>query len=81
MEYNMCSDSCRVVIQGNHITVYATKGLAKKITNTKEGEILSKGLIIKHKSGQWIIGKTENDKYAEDVFTTLDFKKKQYWQF
>ena len=81
MEYNMCSGSCKVVIRGNHITVYATKELAGKITDTKEGDVLSKGLIIKHKSGKWIIGESEKDKYAKEIFTTLDFKKKQYWRF
>ena len=81
MEYNKCSGSCKVVIQGNRIAVYATKELAKKITDTKEGDVLSKGLIIKHKSGKWIIGKSEKDRYAKEIFTTLDFKKKQYWSF
>ena len=78
----MCSSSCKVVILGNHVTAYATKELAGKITDTKEGDLLSKGLIIKHKSGKWIIGKSEKDKYAEEeIFPTLDFKKKQYWRF
>ena len=83
IEYNLCSGTCKVVIQGNHITVYATKELAGKITGTKEGDVLDKGLIIKHKSGQWIIGKSEKerDKSPDEVFTTLDFKKKQYWRF
>ncbi len=81
IEYNMCSSNCKVVIKGNHITVYATKELAGKITNTKEGDVLSDGLIIKHKSGKWIIGKSEKDRNTEEIFTTLDFKKRQYWQF
>jgi hypothetical protein len=83
IEYNMCSATCKVVIKGSHITVYATKELAKTITGTREGDVLSKGLIIKHKSGRWIIGKSEKDKYTEEdeIFTTLDFQKKQYWRF
>jgi hypothetical protein len=27
------------------------------------------------------IGESEKDKYAKEIFTTLDFKKKQYWRF
>ena len=83
IEYNLCSGTCKVIIQGNHITVYATKELAGKITGTKEGDVLDKGLIIKHKSGQWIIGKSEKekDKSLDEIFTTLDFKKNQYWRF
>ena len=81
MEYNKCLSTCKVVIKGNHITIYATKELAQRITNTKEGEIINKGIILKHKSGKWVVGKNVKDKYAEDIFTTLDFLKKQYWQF
>lgn len=80
IEYHKCLSTCKIVIKGNHITVYATKELAQQIT-TREGEILNKGIILKHKSGKWIIGKTQKDKYIEDPFTALDFKKKQYWQF
>jgi hypothetical protein len=78
MEYNKCLGTCKIVIKGNHITVYATKELTKQI-NCYAGEILNKGIIIKNKSGEWIIKPPKNEN-EEDSPTKIDFKKKQYWQ-
>ncbi|MBS1577447.1 MAG: hypothetical protein JST09_19270 [Bacteroidetes bacterium] len=58
MEYNRCIATCKVVIKGGKITIYATKELANTITGIREGGIIDKGLILKHKPGKWIIGKT-----------------------
>lgn len=77
IEYNKCLGVCKVVIRKNHITVYATVELAKQL-NCYAGEILNKGIIIKNKSGEWIIKPSKDE---EDSHTKIDFKKKQYWQF
>lgn len=87
LEYqtNNCLGTCKVVIKGDSITVYATKELAERITLTKEGDILDHGIILKHKSGKWIIGKTKKDVNAKEIGVEgpaiIDFSKKQYWTF
>jgi hypothetical protein len=58
LEYNRCLSTCKVVIKKDGITIYATKELAKAITDTKEGDIIDKGIILRHKTGKWIIGKS-----------------------
>ena len=45
LEYHTCISTCRVVIKGDSITVYATKELAKNRTFTKEGDTLTKELF------------------------------------
>jgi hypothetical protein len=74
-----------VVIKGTHITVYATKELSKNRSDTKEGEIIDHGIILKHDSGKWIIGKSEEDKHAKEIGVNgpamLDFEKKEYFTF
>jgi hypothetical protein len=76
---------CKVVIKNDSITIYATKELSQKITLTKEGEIIDRGIILKHKSGKWIIGKNRKDIDAKRIGVEgpaiLDFRKKQYWTF
>lgn len=84
-EYNKCLSTCKVVIKGNKITIYATKELSKSITNLKEGDIIDKGFILKHVSGKWIIGHNLKDKNAKEIGgcsegpTIIDFKKKEFW--
>ena len=84
-EYNNCYGACKVVVKGDSIIVYATKELEQRRTYTKEGDIIDQGIILKHNSGKWIIGKTTDDKYAKQIGidgpAILDFKKKQYWTF
>jgi len=84
-EYHSCYGACKVIIKGDSIIVYATKELAQRRTYTKEGDIIDQGIILKHKSGKWIIGKTVNDRHAKQIGVEgpaiLDFKKKQYWTF
>jgi hypothetical protein len=86
LEYdNSCYSTCRVVIKGTHITVYATKELSKNRTSTNEGDIIDHGIILKHESGKWIIGKSQKDKHAKEIGVNgpaiLDFEKKQYLTF
>ena len=85
LEYHSCISTCKVVIKGDSITIYATKELAKNRTFTKDGEIIDHGIILKHKSGKWIIGESKKYVDAEGIGvegpSILDFKKKQYWRF
>ena len=84
-EYNQCLSTCKVVIKGNYITVYATKDLAEQRTFTKEGDIIDKGIILKHKSGKWIIGKSRKDINAREIGgcsegpREIDFRRKRFW--
>jgi hypothetical protein len=79
-EYNKCMRTCKVVIKGGNITVYVPGGLT-----TEKNAILEKGIIMKHKSGKWIIGKSKKDSNApviggcSDGPTIIDFKRKRYW--
>lgn len=49
------------------------------------GEIIDQGVIMKHKSGQWIIGTNPSDKEVEEIGgctggpAIIDFKYKKYW--
>ncbi|MGH2552581.1 MAG: hypothetical protein ACRDEB_02625 [Chitinophagaceae bacterium] len=61
--------------------IYATRELATQLTHIKEGDLLEQGLILKHKTGQWIIGRLPKDAITEKVsydISRIDFKKKQY---
>ena len=85
LEYNMCIGTCKIIIKGDSIAVYATKELSEKLTHVKEGDIIEKGIIVKHKSGKWILGASPKDKNINKIGidgpAILDFKKKQYWTF
>lgn len=85
IEYNSCVGTCKVVIKKDSIIIYATKVLSERITFTKEGDVIERGLILKHKSGKWIIGQSPKDKNAEQIGVEgppiIDFRKKQYWTF
>ena len=49
------------------------------------GEVIDEGIIMKHKSGQWIIGTDPKDKEIEEVGgctggpAIINFKEKKYW--
>ena len=85
LEYHECISTCKVVIRGNHITIYATKELAQHINSFKQGDIIDKGIILKHKSGEWIIGKSRKDINANEIGgcsdgpREIDFKRKRFW--
>ena len=86
LEYeNSCYSNCKVVIKGDSITVYATKELSERRTYTKEDDIIDQGIILKHKTGKWIIGNTKKDKKVGHVGVDgpaiIDFKEKKYWSF
>lgn len=85
LEYHSCVSTCKLVIKEDSITIYATKKLSENRTFTKEGDIIDKGIILKHKSGKWIIGKNKKDINAKEIGVEgpaiIDFKEKKYWTF
>ena len=77
-------DTALVIIHNNQVTVLFKEG---NITGLKQGMVLDKGILYKHKSGQWIIT-TQN--IPDDINTSevggcsdgpsvIDFKNKIYW--
>jgi hypothetical protein len=84
-EYRNCISTCRIIIKGDSIKIYATKALSERITLTKENELIEEGIIMKHKSGKWIIGKSKSDEDAEGIGgegpSIIDFTNKEYWTF
>lgn len=85
LEYPLCLGPCKVVIKEDSISIYATKELAQRITFTKEGDLINRGIILKHKTGKWIVGKSVKDANTNEIGydgpAIIDFKKKQYWTF
>ncbi len=71
-----------VIIKGDSIKVIYKSG---SLSMTKVGDILSEGVLRKHKSGQWIISTDDEDVNSEEIGgcsggpTLIDFKTKQYW--
>lgn len=76
-EYGKATGTCEVEIKMDSIFVYAKDGC-----HIKNGELLAKGILIKHKSGKWIIGKNQKDKDAKKIgvynneLFIVDIKKK-----
>ena len=74
--------TCQVVIQGDSITVYHDG--SSKLTG-KKGDILDKGLIMKHtKTGKWIIAHKPEDVNAPVLNgcegpAIIDFVKRLFW--
>jgi hypothetical protein len=74
--------SCTVIIRGDSIKVIhnGTGNLTGK-----KGEIIDSGIIMKHKSGKWIIGHSPEDTNAKDIRgcsegpSEIDFKRKRFW--
>ena len=66
-----------ILITGNKITVYNNE--KKPLTG---GKIIIEGILLKHKSGKWIIGEIESDQNAEEIGgcsvgpVPIDFKTK-----
>ena len=69
---------CSVSIEGTKITVEQTDK-----TNFPGGKIIQKGILMKHKSGKWIIGEKSEDKDADEIGgctdgpTPIDFETKE----
>ncbi|HYC30358.1 MAG TPA: hypothetical protein VEB42_16095 [Chitinophagaceae bacterium] len=73
--------TCTVVIKGDSIKVLHN---GSNITGRK-GDILDQGIIMKHKSGKWIIGHSKEDKNAKEIGgcsdgpSEIDFAHKKFW--
>jgi hypothetical protein len=76
---------------GNTCTVIVYNDSIKVIHNGKtnltgnKGDLLYQGIILKHKSGKWIIGHSRKDRSAKEIGgcaegpTLIDFKQKIIW--
>ena len=73
---------CKVIINGNKIKVIY---IGNNLSGTKKGDIIDEGLILKHKSGKWIIGRKEADKELDEIGgctdgpREIDFENKTFW--
>lgn len=72
-----------VIIKGDSIKViYEGDG---QLTLTKKGEIIDEGIILKHKSGVWIIGTNVKDMNAKEIGgcsdgpSVVNFEKMKFW--
>ncbi len=71
--------TCIVLIKGSSIQIIHN-GDAN--LSGKKGDIMAQGIIMKHVSGQWIIGSSSADINAKNIGTcnegptVIDFKKK-----
>lgn len=73
--------TCTVIIKGDSIKVIHN-GMGN--LTGKKGDILDQGIIMKHKSGKWIIGHNLADKEAIEIDgcsgpSVIDFKLKKFW--
>lgn len=71
-----------VVVQGDAIKIiYEGHG----DFSAEVGEVLDEGIVMKHKSGVWIIGTNPDDKDLDEVGgctggpAIIDFENKKYW--
>ncbi|MFT5725233.1 MAG: hypothetical protein ACI9JN_002357 [Bacteroidia bacterium] len=71
-----------VIVSGDSIKViYDGHGTL----SAQIGEVLDEGLVMKHKSGNWIIGTQPSDKDLDEIGgctggpAIIDFKNKKYW--
>ncbi|SEA75501.1 hypothetical protein [Psychroflexus halocasei] len=72
----MKNAECKIEIDGNKIIIEQNEN-----TNLTGGTEIFSGLILKHKSGKWILGENEEDKNAEEIggcteIPIIDFKTK-----
>jgi hypothetical protein len=81
IEYNKCLSTCKIVAKGNYITIYATKNLAESITDTKNGDILKKGILLKNNKGEWIIKDPKVKTTDDEDIDYINFKKREFWRF
>lgn len=82
IEYNKCISSCRVVVKGYFVTIYATKELAKSITGINPGDIVEQGKLVKNQKGQWtIIPKSGNSITDDEILLFIDFSRKEFWRY
>jgi hypothetical protein len=74
--------TCTIIIKGDKIKVIHNGN--RNLTG-KKGDILDQGIILKHKSGKWIIGHSKKDKNASEIGgcsdgpQIIDFKHRIFW--
>ncbi len=74
--------TCTVIIKGDSVKVVHN---GKGNLTGKKGDIIDAGIIMKHKSGKWIIGHNSKDTNADDIGgcsygpRVIDFKRKKVW--
>lgn len=74
--------TCTVIINGDSIKAVHN---GKPGISGKKGEVMDEGIIMKHKTGVWIIGHSRKDIHAEefggcsDGPTEIDFRRKKWW--
>ena len=76
---------------GEHVTVLIKGNRVKVIyegdgdLTAEAGTVLDEGILLKHKSGQWIIATDESDATLDEVGgctdgpSVIDFAEKKYW--
>lgn len=71
-----------IIIHNDSVTViYEGDGQLR----AEKGKVLEKGILLKHQSGNWIIGQKREDAEAEEIGgcsggpSIIDFKNKKYW--
>ena len=75
-------NTCTVKIKGDSIKIIHN---GKGNLTGKKGDILDEGIILKHKTGVWIIAHSKKDKNVDEVGgctggpSIIDFKKKKFW--
>ena len=72
----MKNAECKIEIDGNKIIIEQNEN-----TNLTGGNEIFNGLILKHKSGKWILGENEEDKNTDEIggcteIPIIDFKTK-----
>jgi hypothetical protein len=74
--------TCSVKIKGDSVWIIHN---GKGNLSGDAGEIIDSGVMMKHKSGKWIIGRSAQDKNAKEIGgcsdgpRVIDFKKKIVW--
>lgn len=72
--------TCTVIIKGDSITVINNGSITGK-----KGDIIDAGIIMKHKTGAWVIGHSKDDKQAAEIGgctggpTVVEFRTKKVW--
>ncbi len=76
-------EKVKLVIKNKSIKVIYNGG--GNLSNTKKGDVIAEGKIMKHKTGVWIIGKQPSDAQLDEIGgctdgpPIIDFKEKKFW--
>ena len=76
-------EKVKLVINNKSIKVIYEGG--GNLSNTKKGDVIAEGKIMKHKTGVWIIGRQPSDAQLDEIGgctdgpPIIDFKEKKFW--